>query len=68
MMTDPASAIRSEVDQLVELQIQTFKQESRLLPSQLLDYHDRSDQISRLYRELDDLARMRLDIVSVRAS
>jgi hypothetical protein len=68
MMTDPASAIRSEVHQLVELQIQTFRQESSLTPSQLLDYHNRSDQISRLYRELDQIARMRLDFGSVRAS
>lgn len=68
MMTDPASAIRREVDQLVELQIQTFKQESHLSPSQMLDYHGRSDQISRLYRELDAIARMRIDFGSVRAS
>ncbi len=68
MMTDPASGIRREVDQLVERQIQTFKQESGLTQSQLLDYHDRSDQITRLYRELDQIARVRLDLGSVRAS
>ena len=68
MTTDPAPAIRREVDQLVELQIQTFKQEPPLSPSQLVQYHGRSDQISKLYRELDDIARMRIDFGSVRAS
>ena len=68
MMTDPASAIRHEVGQLVEIQIQAFKQESRLSPSQLTDYHNRSEQITRLYRELDQIARARLDFGSVRAS
>jgi len=68
MMTDQATAIRREVNQLVELQIEAFKQESSLTLSQLSDYHSRSHKITRLYRELDTIARMQLDLVSVRAS
>ena len=68
MMTDPASAIRREVNQLVGLQIETFKQESSLTQSQLREYHDRSDVITRLYGELDAITRMQLSISSVRVS
>jgi hypothetical protein len=68
MMTDPATAIRREVNQLVELQIEAFNQESSLTPSQLSDYHSRSHKITKLYRELDTIARMQFDFGSVRAS
>ena len=53
MITDPASAIRHEVRQLVDLQIETFKQQSPLTSSQLLDYKLRSQRIQTLYTELD---------------
>ncbi len=68
MMTDPASAIRREVHHLVEIQIESFKQDSSLTASQLLAYHGRSDEITRLYSELDVIAKRQLDISSVRAS
>jgi hypothetical protein len=42
MMTDPASAIKREVHQSVELQIQTLRQEAALTSSELLEYHARS--------------------------
>ena len=68
MMTDPASTIRREVDQLVELQIQTFRQESSLTSSDLLDYGLRAGKIRTLYQELDRIGRRRVELSSSRAS
>ena len=68
MMTDPASGIRREVSQLVELQIQTFKQESSLTSSELLDYGMRAEKIRILYQELDRIGRRRFELPSSRAS
>ena len=44
-MTDPASAIKREVSQLVELQIQAFRQDSSLTTSELLEYRMRAEKI-----------------------
>jgi hypothetical protein len=60
-MTDPAPAIRHEVQELIQLQIDTLKLESSLTPSQLWEYHSRSQRINALYRELDQIGRERLD-------
>jgi hypothetical protein len=68
MMTDPASTIRREVNQLVELQIQTFRQESSLTSSNLLDYGLRAGKIRTLYQELDRIGRRRVELSSSRAS
>ena len=68
MMTDPASANRSEVFHLVELQIETLRQEGRLSDSALIEYHTRSEKITELYREIDRVVRARFDWRSVRAS
>jgi len=68
MMKDQATAIRREVNQLIELQIEALKQESSLTLSQLSDDYGRSHKITRLYPELDTIARMQLDLGSVRAS
>jgi len=57
MMTDPASAIKREVHQLIDLQIETLRQESSLNVSQLLDYQARSERIRTLYGELDRIGR-----------
>ncbi|MFZ0859039.1 MAG: hypothetical protein WCA27_07775 [Candidatus Sulfotelmatobacter sp.] len=57
MMTDPASAIKREVHQLVDLQIETLQQPSRLTTSDLLDYRVRSKKITVLYHELDQIRR-----------
>jgi len=48
MMTDPASAIKHEVLQLIDVQIETLKQESSLDSSQLLEYQARSAKIRTL--------------------
>jgi len=68
MMTDPASAIKRQAFQLIELQIDTLRQDGRLTDSDLADYHIRSEEISQLYRELDRIARARIDFRSARAS
>ena len=57
-MTDPASAIKREVHQLVDLQIETLRQPSGLTTSDLLDYRVRSQKITVLYQELDQIRRM----------
>jgi hypothetical protein len=57
MMTDPASAIKREVHQLVDLQIQRLRQPSCLTTSDLVDYRGRSKKITVLYQELDQIRR-----------
>ncbi len=57
MMTDPASAIKRQVHQLVDLQIETLRQPSCLTTSDLLDYRVRSEKIAGLYKELDQTRR-----------
>jgi hypothetical protein len=57
MMTDPTSAIKREVHQLVDLQIQTLRQPLCLTPSDLLDYRVRSEKLTILYQELDQIRR-----------
>jgi hypothetical protein len=57
MLTDPASGIRHEVQQLIQLQIDTLRLESSLTSSQLWEYHSRAHKITTLYRELDQIRR-----------
>lgn len=60
MMTDPAAAIRCEVSQLINLQIETLRREGGLNDRDLHEYHTRSGEITRLYRELDLIIRSRV--------
>jgi hypothetical protein len=60
MMTDPTSAIKREVHQLIDLQIETLRQPSNLTASELVDYRVRSKKITVLYHELDQLQRASL--------
>lgn len=68
MMTDPATAIKREVLQLVELQIETLRQKGCLTDSELEHYRARSEKIARLYQEIDRIVRARIDLRSARAS
>ena len=68
MMTDPATAIKREVFQLIDLQIEALRQDGRLTGSALVEYHERSEKITELYREIDRMVRSRLDWRSIRAS
>jgi len=63
MMTDPASAIKNEVDQLIELQIRTLRRDSSLETTDLLDYSMRAERIKTLYQELDRITRSRFQLV-----
>ena len=53
---------------LVELQIDTLRQEGRLSDYALIEYHARSEKITELYHEIDRVVRARFDWRSVRAS
>jgi hypothetical protein len=53
MIPEPASTIKREVLQLIDLQIATFRQESSLDSSQLQDFRVRSKRLRELYEELD---------------
>ncbi len=57
MMTDPASDSKGEVHQLVDLQSETLRQPSCLTTSDLLDFRGRSQKITVLYQELDQIRR-----------
>jgi len=53
MVTDPASAIQREVEQLVNSQIETLRQPSFLTELELLQYKARAERIGNLYSVLD---------------
>lgn len=56
-MTIPATAIRDEIGSLIEAQIQTFGQPSRLTPSELRDCSRRAERIKQLGQELDRIGK-----------
>lgn len=56
-MTTPASAIRDEVWELIDAQIKTFGQPSRLTPSELSEFSYRAERIKQLGRDLDRIGR-----------
>jgi hypothetical protein len=60
MMTDPATAIKREVFQLIDLQIETLRREGRPTDCDLDDCRTRSGEITRLYREIDRIGRDRI--------
>ena len=56
MMTTPASAIRDEVWELIDDQIEAFGRPSRLTSSELSECHCRAERIKLLGRELDRIS------------
>lgn len=68
MMTDPASAIKREVHHLVDRQIEALRQPSCLTTSDLSEYRVRSERITTLYRELDEIRRANFERLLRRAS
>jgi hypothetical protein len=56
-MTTPASAIRDEVWELIQSQIETFGQPSVLTPAELTECHCRAERIRQLGQELDRIGR-----------
>jgi hypothetical protein len=60
MMTDSATAIKREVVQLIDQQIEILRREGRLSDRELDEYRMRSGEITRLYGELDRIVRSRI--------
>jgi hypothetical protein len=52
-MTDSASAIKRELEILIDQQIVTLRQSTSLTPADLGEYHTRSAKLNILYKELD---------------
>ena len=59
MITEPATDIKREVLQLIDLQIATLRQDSSLDSSQLQDFRARSKRLRELYKEIDRIGRAR---------
>jgi hypothetical protein len=59
MIREPATDIKREVLQLIDLQIATLRQESSLDSSQLQDFRARSKRLRELYEEIDRIGRAR---------
>jgi len=55
VMTSPATAIKTEIRQLIDLQIQVFGQPASLTPFELEDCRRRIEKINSLGRELDQI-------------
>jgi len=68
MMTDPAFAIKNQVQRLVDVQIDTLRKPSPLTSSELDEYRSRSERITTLYEELDLIARKRFNARSQTAA
>ena len=60
MMTDPAAAIKREVSQLIDQQIETLRRDGHLTDSDLDQLRLRSGRISDLYQEHDRIVRNRI--------
>ena len=60
MMTTPAAAIKDEVRVLIDVQIEAFGQPTPLTPSELREFHSRSEKISTLCQELNRIGTRRL--------
>ena len=56
-MTTPGTALQDEMRELIEVQIETFGQPSRLTASDLLDYSRRAERIKQLGQELDRIGK-----------
>jgi len=56
MMTTPASAIKEEVWELIDDQIEAFGRPTRLTPSELTECHYRAERIKQLGQELDRIS------------
>ena len=56
MMTIPATAIKHEIRELIEVQIEIFRQPSRLTSSELSECHCRAERIKQLGQELDRIS------------
>ena len=56
-MTTPTTTIKNEILELIEAQVKTFGQPSRLTPIELKECSDRAERIKQLGQELDEIGR-----------
>lgn len=56
MVTTPANAIKDEIRELIEAQIETFGQPASLTPAELSECRCRAERIKLLGQELDRVA------------
>jgi hypothetical protein len=68
MVTDPASTIKREVFELIDLQIAALRQASSLDSSQLQNFRARAERLRTLYEELDRIGREKTALRFARAS
>jgi hypothetical protein len=59
-MTTPAIAIKDEVRQLIDIQIETLRQPAPITSFQLHEYHYRSEKLRTLCQELDRIGTRRV--------
>ena len=59
-MTTPANAIEYEINQLIQFQIETFRQRVPLNSFQLQEHHRRAEKIRNLSQELDRIGTLRV--------
>jgi hypothetical protein len=59
-MTNPANAIKNEMRDLIDEQIELFGQPAPLTSSELEDCHCRAERIKLLGHELDRVGKMRI--------
>jgi len=59
-MTIPASAIEDQIHQLIQFQIEIFRQRVPLNSFQLQEHHRRSEKIRMLGKELDQIGTKRV--------
>jgi hypothetical protein len=57
MAADLAYFIKRETDQLIDLQIQTFRMQSSLSSDELLEFHMRAKRLQTLFSALDQINR-----------
>jgi len=61
VMTDPAFPIKNQVQQLIDIQIDTLRKPSSLTSSELDAHRSRSERIATLYEQLDLIVRERFN-------
>lgn len=57
-MTTPATAIKLELQTLMDFQIETFGQPASLTPLQLCEFHHRTEKIGALFQQLNRIGAM----------
>jgi hypothetical protein len=57
MAADQLNFIKRETDQLIDLQIKTFRKKRALTSAQLFEFHMRAKRLETLFGTLDEISR-----------